>query len=150
MSFCHKLRLSYTNILATQCRRPYMFQTVNSVRSNNLSLKYQRFTPSGFKDIRIRNIEVVEKKVEKSYSNWTKNIQLSIDRSINQSINQWHELLCCLVYLLPVSLRAISQRVEAPHHHYTRIQTSVPPPGTSSHCSEHVPERKTTIKRKIS
>ena len=29
-----------------------MFQTMNSVRSDNIDLKYQRFTPSGCKDIR--------------------------------------------------------------------------------------------------
>jgi len=33
-------------IFATRCRRPWIFQTMNSVRSNNLSLKYQKFTPS--------------------------------------------------------------------------------------------------------
>ena len=30
---------------------------MNSVRSNNLSLKYQRFTPQGCKDIGIRKFE---------------------------------------------------------------------------------------------
>jgi len=30
---------------------------MNSVASNNLSLKYQRFTPSGCKDIVIRKFE---------------------------------------------------------------------------------------------
>ena len=40
LSFCHKiLDLWYFN-----------FQTMNSVRPNNLSLKYQRFTTSGCKD----------------------------------------------------------------------------------------------------
>ena len=34
---------------------------MNSVRSNNLSLKYQRFTPSGGTDIRIRIFESVTK-----------------------------------------------------------------------------------------
>ena len=34
-------------ILATWCRRSLIFQTLNSVRSNNPSLKYQRFTPLG-------------------------------------------------------------------------------------------------------
>ena len=32
-----------------------------SVRSNNLSLKYLRFTPSGFKGIEIRKFEFVAK-----------------------------------------------------------------------------------------
>ena len=35
------------------------FQTINSVRSINLSLKYQRFTPSDSKDIGIRKFELV-------------------------------------------------------------------------------------------
>jgi len=48
-------------ILATRCCRPLMFQTMNSVRLNSLSLKYHWFTPSGFKDIRIRKFEFVAK-----------------------------------------------------------------------------------------
>ena len=32
--------------------RPYIFQSMISVRSNNLSLKYQRFAPPGCKDYR--------------------------------------------------------------------------------------------------
>ena len=36
-----------------------MFQTMNSVRSNNLSLKYQIL--SGFKDKEIRKLELVAK-----------------------------------------------------------------------------------------
>ena len=35
-------------------------QTLNSVKSNNLSLKYQRFTPSGYKDIKIKKISFVK------------------------------------------------------------------------------------------
>ena len=46
-------------ILATQCRRPLIFQTMNSVRLNSLSLKYNWFTPSGCKDIEIRTFEFV-------------------------------------------------------------------------------------------
>ena len=34
-----------------------LFQTMNSVESNNLSLKQQRFTPSGCKDIWITKFE---------------------------------------------------------------------------------------------
>ena len=41
-SLWHKLLFSNLNIFATQCRRPYIFQTMNSVRSNNL-----RFTQLG-------------------------------------------------------------------------------------------------------
>ena len=46
---------------ATQCRSPKIFQTMNSVRSNNVSLKYKRPTPSGCKDIRIIKFEFVAK-----------------------------------------------------------------------------------------
>ena len=38
-----------------------IFQTISSVRSNNISLKYQRFTTLGFKDIVIINSEFVAK-----------------------------------------------------------------------------------------
>ena len=53
LSFCHKLWFSHFNIFTTQC------QTSNSVGSNNLSLKYQWFTSSGFKDIEFRKFEFV-------------------------------------------------------------------------------------------
>ena len=36
-------------------------QTVNSVRSNNLSLKYQRFKSSDCEDIEIKKFEFVAK-----------------------------------------------------------------------------------------
>ena len=48
---CNKLRFSNPYTLA---RRPLIFQTMNSVRSNNLSLNYQRLTPLGCKDKGIR------------------------------------------------------------------------------------------------
>jgi len=38
-------------ICATRCCRPLIFQTMHSVRSNSLSLKYQRFTSLSCKDI---------------------------------------------------------------------------------------------------
>jgi len=44
---------------------------VNSVRSNNLSLKYLWFTPSGCKDIGFRKFETVAK----TQFLWNKNIQ---------------------------------------------------------------------------
>ena len=44
---------------ATRCRKPLIFQTMISVRSNNLILKYQRFTPSGFKYIGLRTFKFV-------------------------------------------------------------------------------------------
>ena len=61
LSFCHKLWFSNFNIVATQCGRPLIFQTMNSVRSNNVSLKYQRFTSSGCKDIGFTKTEFVAK-----------------------------------------------------------------------------------------
>ena len=39
----------------TRCRE--IFQTMNSVGSKSLSLKYQRFTPSGCKDMWIRKFK---------------------------------------------------------------------------------------------
>ena len=56
---CNKLQFSNPFIFATQCRRPLIFQARNSVILNNQSLKYQRFTPLGPKDIRIRAFEFV-------------------------------------------------------------------------------------------
>ena len=38
-----------------------IFQTNNSVRSDGLSLKYQRFTSPGWKDIGVRKCEFVAK-----------------------------------------------------------------------------------------
>ena len=55
--FCHNFKFSCRYIFATQCRRTLLLQTINSVLSNNLSLKYQRFKPSGFKDIEIQQIK---------------------------------------------------------------------------------------------
>ena len=49
------------SISSTQNRRPLMFQTLNSVRINSLSLKYERFTPTGCKDIGNRTFEFVAK-----------------------------------------------------------------------------------------
>ena len=46
---------------ATLCRRPLIFQTMNYVRSNSQSLKYQRFTPSYYTDIGVRKVEFVAK-----------------------------------------------------------------------------------------
>ena len=41
--------------------RPYIFQSIYSVGSNNLSLKFQRFTPSVCKDIWIRKFGFLAK-----------------------------------------------------------------------------------------
>ena len=61
LSLCHKLLFSNHYIFGTKCRRPYIFQTMNSVKSNNLSLKYQMFTTSGSKDIGVYIFEFVPK-----------------------------------------------------------------------------------------
>ncbi len=53
--------LSSISLQAAQCRRPLIFQTINSVRPNNLSLRYLRFTSSDCKDIGIRQFECVTK-----------------------------------------------------------------------------------------
>ena len=46
-------------IFGFQCRRPLIFSTMTSVRSNNISLKFQRVTTLGSKDIGIRKTEFV-------------------------------------------------------------------------------------------
>ena len=61
LSLYHKLCFSKSYIFRFQCPRPKIFQTMNSVRSNNISLKYQRFTTFGSKDIGIIKSEFVEK-----------------------------------------------------------------------------------------
>ena len=60
MNFFNKF-LFFNAILATQCRKPLIFQTINSVRSNSLSLKYQRFAPSGRQDIEIIQVDFLAK-----------------------------------------------------------------------------------------
>ena len=47
--------LWFTDIFGTWCRRPSTSLTKNSIWSNGLSLKYQRFNPSGYKDIGIKH-----------------------------------------------------------------------------------------------
>ena len=54
----HKLWYFKSYIFGTLYRRPWIFQTMNSVRSNNLSFKYQRLTSSVCKDIRIINLSL--------------------------------------------------------------------------------------------
>ena len=44
------------SLQSIQCRRLQIFQTMNTVRSNNLSLKYQRLTPSGCKNLGILSL----------------------------------------------------------------------------------------------
>jgi len=50
-------------IFAIQCRKSLIFQSMNSVRSNSLSLKYQKFTPTDWKDMGIRNFVSVLSKL---------------------------------------------------------------------------------------
>ncbi len=45
----NKTLISNPYSCATQCRRPKIFQIMNSDESNNARLKYQRFTPLGVK-----------------------------------------------------------------------------------------------------
>ena len=61
LSLCHKLCFSKPYIFGFQCLRPLKFQTMNSVRSNNVSLKYQRFATLGSKDIGIINPDFMAK-----------------------------------------------------------------------------------------
>ena len=49
-------------------RRCYFDQTINSVESNSLSLKYQRCKPSGCKDMVIRKFACANKKVYKVFA----------------------------------------------------------------------------------
>ena len=55
IEFLPRTLLSNFYIFGTGSCKPLIFQTINSVRLNSLSLKYQRFTPSGCKYIGIRN-----------------------------------------------------------------------------------------------
>ena len=49
-------------IFPTQYYRPWIFPNINTVyRSNHPTLKYQRFTPSGYANIRFRQFEFVKK-----------------------------------------------------------------------------------------
>jgi len=61
MRLRHKLRFFKSNIFATRICRPQIFQTMNSVQSNILSLKYLMFTSSGCKDMGIIKFEFVAK-----------------------------------------------------------------------------------------
>ena len=48
-------------ICATRCCRLLIFQTMNFDRPKSVSLKYQRFTESGFKEIGIIKFKLVAK-----------------------------------------------------------------------------------------
>ena len=61
MSLCNNQWFFNPYTFETQFLKPTIFQTINSVWSNILSLKYQRVAPSDGKDIRIRKFEFVAK-----------------------------------------------------------------------------------------
>ena len=62
LGLCHKLYLSNFYIYQyPMMYGPHTFQTNNSVGSNNVSLKYQRATPSGWRGIDIRKFEFAAK-----------------------------------------------------------------------------------------
>ena len=82
LSFCHKLRFSNSCNFATHFPRPLIFQTINSGRSNSLSLKYQRFTPSGCKDIGVRKCKFVAK-TQFLYQTFNKNILIAIIKELS-------------------------------------------------------------------
>ena len=69
------------DVLATHCRWPLIFQTIISVRSNILNLKYQRITPLGCKDIKIRKFEFVAK-TQFLFFKIRKNIKTAITRKL--------------------------------------------------------------------
>ena len=53
--------ISNHNIYTTQCFSAQIFKTTNCLGSNNKSSKYQRFTPSGCRDIGVRKFQFVTK-----------------------------------------------------------------------------------------
>ena len=62
LSLCHKILFSNPHYLFNpRSYRLKIFQTINYVKSNILRLKYQKFTPSGCKDIGIIKYEFVAK-----------------------------------------------------------------------------------------
>ena len=61
LSCCNKLQLSNPHISATEWCKPLIFQTYIIWSNRNHSLKYQRYTTFGCKDIEIRKFEFVAK-----------------------------------------------------------------------------------------
>ena len=61
LSLCQKLWFYKPYIFGNQCLRSLTIQTMTSVRSNNISLKYRRLTSLGSKDIGIKKKEFVTK-----------------------------------------------------------------------------------------
>ena len=68
MSSCHKQN---TDVIIMGICNPMslalIFQTMNSVRSNSLNLKGQKFTAYGCKDVEIRKFEFVVRTQFSSY-----------------------------------------------------------------------------------
>ena len=88
MSSCNKLNfLIRVRVFATRCRRHLFFQTMNSVRSNNIIFYYYRFPSSGCKNIGIRKFELVAKLI--SFVKWIE--------SVPQTKNLWSLYLCNLI-----------------------------------------------------
>ena len=59
LCLCHKLNFWNLSVLATQNRRHEVFKIM--INSDNLSFKYEKFTPLDCKQIGIRKFEVVAK-----------------------------------------------------------------------------------------
>ena len=65
--------MSNSYIFAARCQRRLIFQTMISIRSNNLSLKYQRFkeTPSKKKELAILSLwQKLSYFAKIGYRNW--------------------------------------------------------------------------------
>ena len=60
LSSCNKLLFLNLYICTPRCCRPLIFQTVNSVESNSLSLKYQRLSSSSCEDKGIRKFKFLK------------------------------------------------------------------------------------------
>ena len=61
LNLCHKLWFSNPYIFATKCRRPYAFQTMKSVRSNNLKFEISKVCTSGCNNIGIENLSLQQR-----------------------------------------------------------------------------------------
>ena len=61
LNLCHKLWFSNPYIFATKCRRPYAFQTMKSVHSNNLKFEISKVCTSGCNNIGIENLSLQQR-----------------------------------------------------------------------------------------
>ena len=102
-SLCLKFCFSNSYIFATKCRRPSIFQIIHSVRStlwNILSLKYQSFSSSGFKDEGIRKIEFVAKTQFRLKKSLTTSLEFcSFSLNVNQYDFYLDKLFLRIMYL---------------------------------------------------